>query len=95
MNVYDFDGTIYRRDSTVGFYLFCLKKRPVLLRFCFRQGLGVLAYMLRLKTKTRAKEIFLSFLRGVPDPAAYASAYWDANLSGICRGIWSGKSRMT
>ena len=25
MNVYDFDGTIYNGDSTIDFYLYCIK----------------------------------------------------------------------
>ncbi len=31
MNVYDFDGTIYSGDSTIDFYLFCLRKQPEIL----------------------------------------------------------------
>ena len=27
INVYDFDKTIYNGDSTIDFYLFCLKKK--------------------------------------------------------------------
>ncbi len=33
MTIYDFDKTIYDGDSTVDFFLFCMKKRPRLVRF--------------------------------------------------------------
>ena len=29
VNVYDFDKTIYKHDSGVDFYFFCLKKFPI------------------------------------------------------------------
>jgi len=32
MNVYDFDGVIYDGESTVDFFLFCLKKKPGLIK---------------------------------------------------------------
>jgi phosphoserine phosphatase len=56
MNVYDFDNTIFRGDSTARFFLFCLKLRP---RIAWRlPGLAVNAALLlsgRLdKTKFRA-----------------------------------------
>ena len=28
MNVYDFDNTIYKGDSTADFFIFCLRKHP-------------------------------------------------------------------
>ena len=33
MNVYDFDKTIYRRDSSTDFILYLFRRRPALLRF--------------------------------------------------------------
>lgn len=35
-NIYDFDKTIYDGDSTVDFFLFCLKREPILILFCFK-----------------------------------------------------------
>ena len=31
MNVYDFDQTIYHGDSTVDFYLYCVRHRPLMI----------------------------------------------------------------
>ncbi|MGN0993694.1 MAG: hypothetical protein ACI4PD_01130, partial [Butyricicoccus sp.] len=33
MNVYDFDNTIYRGESTVDFFRFCLRKKPSMVRY--------------------------------------------------------------
>lgn len=76
MNVYDFDGTIYRGDSTVDFYLFCIKKHPLLLRFLFRQGLGFLLYRFKKIGKTQMKEYFFSFLKGVREPELLVRQFW-------------------
>ena len=37
MNVYDFDDTIFRGDSTRAFWAYCLKRAPGLARFLPRQ----------------------------------------------------------
>ena len=38
IDVYDFDGTIYDGDSTVDFWLYCLRRKPSLLRFLPHQA---------------------------------------------------------
>lgn len=83
MNVYDFDGTIYRGDSTVDFYRFCLRLRPGIVRYGPRQAWG-----LCLKTAGRIdtggmKERFFSFLAGLEDAEALAESFWDRRQSGI------------
>lgn len=65
MNVYDFDKTIYRSDSTVDFYCWCMKKHPGLIRYVPIQVWGILKYKLRLCSKERMKEYFFSFLKGL------------------------------
>lgn len=67
MNVYDFDGTIYAGDSTVDFYLFCVKRRPRVLRALPRQVTGTVKYAIGKLEKTQWKEQFFSFLLYVPD----------------------------
>lgn len=76
MNVYDFDGTIYRGDSSLDFYLFCLRKHPGLIRFLPLQAYGVAAYKLRFINKTRGKEFFFSFLRGLKDVEGCIKLFW-------------------
>lgn len=79
MNVYDFDGTIYRGDSSLDFYLFSLRSHPGLIRFLPRQAAGVLAYKLGLLSKERGKELFFSFLRGIHDIDGCVQRFWQRN----------------
>lgn len=63
MNVYDFDNTIYRGDSTAHFYLFCLKRHPSMVK-CLPSLLAGFAgfYLLKKGNKTQFKEKMYSFL---------------------------------
>lgn len=79
MNVYDFDKTIYNGDSTLDFYLYCLKKHPLLVRFLPKQGFGFLLYKLKRVDKTQFKEYFYSFLQGVSDIDAEVMLFWKKN----------------
>lgn len=83
MNVYDFDKTIYDGDSTVDFYKFCIRRSPGLLRYTFRQGAGLVLYALGIYDKTRLKECFFSFLRGVRQPERMVRAFWDVHIDKI------------
>ena len=84
MNVYDFDGTIYRGDSTLHFFWYCLKCQPALARFLPVQVLGLLRYGLGVGGKDAAKSAFVVFVRGVYDLPARVQAFWqthEANMA--------------
>lgn len=76
MNVYDFDGTIYNGDSTVDFYLYCLREHPGLAVYAFRQGIGALRRVAGRIDTTFMKEQFFSFLRGLRDTEALVDTFW-------------------
>ena len=76
MNVYDFDGTIYNGDSTIDYYLYVLKKKPVVIRFIPKQLFGILLYILRIIDKTKMKEYFYCFMRGI-DHTKMVTGFWD------------------
>ena len=82
MNVYDFDGTIYNGDSSVDFYLFCLRANPLLIRFLPHQLKGFLLYALKRIDKTQFKEHFFCFLNGV-DASTQVRAFWKQKESRI------------
>ena len=66
MNVYDFDGTIYKKDSSVELYKFVIKQKPYILLFCLpQQLLAMLKYKLKLISKEEMKENYFSFLNYV------------------------------
>ena len=64
MNVYDFDDTIYKGDSTANFFLYCLKKHPkMIVTFPSTAAAVFRFYILKRGTKTQFKEVFYRFLR--------------------------------
>lgn len=83
MNAYDFDGTIYRGDSSVDFYIYCLRKFPWILFLLPYQLLGILAYKCRICSKETEKSIFFSFLRFVPNVTCVVNNFWLKNLKHI------------
>ena len=78
MNVYDFDETIYRGDSTVNFYLFCLKKKIKLLKYVPKQLKAILLYKIGKINKQQLKETFFGFLLEV-DTTPMVQEFWDKN----------------
>lgn len=91
MNVYDFDGTIYRGDSSVDFYVYCLKRFPWII-VCLPYQLGMIAlYKLNLCTKETEKSAFFSFLNMVPDVETVVVSFWNRYIRKIA--VWYGKQQ--
>lgn len=83
MNIYDFDGTIYRGDSTRDFFGYCLKEYPKTWLSLPWTAVCALGFILKIVPKTKFKQNFYRFLRGVPDTARAVEAFWDAHMDGI------------
>lgn len=83
MNVYDFDGTLYKGDSSRDFFLYCLRNDLSLLRFLPRQALGAFLYCIGKIDKTAMKEMIFSFLCGVEDVRARVESFWDSHRKNI------------
>lgn len=77
MNVYDFDGTIYNGDSSIDFYLFCLKEYPSVRRSLFETFESSVLYLAGTLKKTEYKERYFSFLTFVPDIDIALEHFWD------------------
>jgi hypothetical protein len=79
MNVYDFDKTIFRGDSTARFFAFCLARHPGILRRL--PGIACDAGRLALggTDKTGFKGRLFGFLRDIPDVNAEVAAFWAEN----------------
>ncbi len=83
MNVYDFDKTIYKNDSTADFYLFCIRKKPALFFSLFNTAAAAARYYLfKSGSKTDFKRRMYSFLRRV-DAETLAEEFWDKNIHKI------------
>lgn len=83
MNAYDFDKTIYDGDSTIDFYLYCLRIRPQLVSYLFGQGYGIFLHVVKKIDTTEMKERFFAFLQGLPDTAALVDAFWELQFPKI------------
>lgn len=83
MNVYDFDQTIYRRDSTADFYFYCLARRPEIALLLPMQGFHFARYLLGRISKTAFKERFYRFFTKVPDMDAWVEDFWRTHRGGI------------
>ena len=76
MNVYDFDKTLYRRDSSTDFILFLYRRKPALLRYLPRQAAAAFRhYVLHRISKTQMKEAFFSLFAACDAPAL-ARDFW-------------------
>lgn len=76
MNVYDFDGTIYRGDSSVDFFVYCITRFPWILLLLPYQLMMIGAYKIGLCSKECEKSAFFTFLRVVPDVNSVVQAFW-------------------
>ena len=63
INVYDFDGTVYRGDSSVDFFLFCLRRFPANIILLPKVAAALLQYKVHLCSKEHLKSVFFSFVR--------------------------------
>lgn len=77
MNIYDFDKTIYRSDSTKDFYFYCLKKYPKIFRTVPMTIFAFALYLLGIWSKTKFKERMYRFLCYVDDVEQEAERFWE------------------
>jgi len=83
MNCYDFDKTIYKKDSSIKFFLFCLKKKPILIfhliKCCF---FAIIHYLGIIKTKN-FKEIFFGFTKHFSNIDEIIENFWVTEIKNI------------
>lgn len=83
MNVYDFDNTIYRGDSTAGFIPYCWLKRPKSLINLPRTAVCGLLYVLHLMPKIVFKQNMYRMFRYIPDMEQLVDQYAEERVSRI------------
>ncbi len=83
LNVYDFDDTIFRGDSTRAFWLYCLRRAPRLIRWLPYQCVFAIRYCVGSIGKEALKQGFFSFLRDIPDASEWAEDFWELHFSRI------------
>lgn len=82
-NVYDFDKTIYDRDSTLDFYKFCIRKQPVILTEFPALFFYAALFMLKICPKTTFKEKFYRFLRRLDSVDDLVEEFWSVNRDNV------------
>ena len=82
-NAYDFDKTIYKSDSTMDFYFFCMKKQPKVIFELPVIMTYALLYFFRICSKTAFKEKFFRFLRHLNSVDALVEEFWDLHQDKI------------
>ena len=83
MNVYDFDKTIYKDDSTVDFYFFLLKRHLSVASFLPSLAAAALLWGIGKIDKTQFKERFYRFLTKIEDIDSELETFWDTHENKI------------
>ena len=80
MNAYDFDKTIYHYDSSVRFYLWCVKRYPRIALRWGRLAVDFVRYAAGKINKHVFMERMYKYLSDVPDVSAEVERFWDKNM---------------
>jgi len=80
MNVYDFDNTILRGDSTARFYAYCMLHYPKMWLDIPGQAVNGLLFALKIRKKQVFKQRMLGFLKYIGDVDAAVEAFWQKNF---------------
>lgn len=83
INAYDFDGTIYNGDSTIDFYIYCLKRKKSIIFLLPVQFYGFILYKLKIKKKEYFKEKFFIFLNKIDNIDDYIDDFCSKNVDKI------------
>lgn len=88
MDVYDFDGTLYRGDSTADFLKWCVRRYPKVASTLPRTGIAALQCLaLHSLDKTQFKRVLYRFLHYVPSVDHEVERFWEAQedrIGGPC-----------
>ena len=76
VNLYDFDNTIYKGDSSTDFFFFSLMKYPKIIKYFPKIIGGAILYKLKIIKKTQFKERNFSFLKSIPNVDSLVEMFW-------------------
>ena len=83
INLFDFDETIYDGDSTVDFFKFIFKKKPITIFWLFVMLLFAILYVLRIINKTTMKETFYKIFTFIDVNDDLLKEFWDSHEKNI------------
>lgn len=80
MNVYDFDGTIFPTDCSIGFFIWCMKRHP---KLCFTFAPKAIKNLIKRKLGKMPEYLmqreFFCYLTLIDDFDEQIERYWDKN----------------
>ncbi len=76
MNGFDFDKTIYKKDSSIEFYLFIIRRHPYLVFHLFIFSIYYVLYLLKIKKKKETKEKMFSIVKYIKNIDAEVDDFW-------------------
>lgn len=79
VNLYDFDNTIYKGDSSTDFFFYAMMRYPNISKYIPKIIWNAILYKLKIKTKTKFKESIFSFLKSIPDIDSLVTSFWDTH----------------
>lgn len=82
INLYDFDNTIYKGDSSVDFYFYNLIRTPMMIIHLFVLIYAGILYMFKIINKTRMKEYAFSYLKYI-DVDKRVDNFWKTHKKNI------------
>lgn len=83
IDVFDFDGTIYERDSSVQFFVFCLRNNIRLIKYIPKIVWYFILYYLRIVDKETLKEKYFIFLKDLKNVDNVVDLFWKENMKYI------------
>ena len=81
ISLFDFDHTIYDGDASLDFFLYVMKKNPLLLRYVPIVLWSAFLYLASIFSRKRFKEGFFSFLKEVQGIDELVEGFWSENES--------------
>lgn len=76
VNLYDFDNTIYKGDSSTDFFFYSVMKYPKVIKFIPKIIFSAILYKLKRIKKTKFKENIFSYLKVIPDVDSLVESFW-------------------
>ena len=93
MNVYDFDGTIFPKNSTVSFCIRCMNRHPKLwFTFAPRAAINIILTKTGKMRECVMLRKFYGFLLSIDDFETQIERYWDKNEKKIAKWYLAQKS---
>lgn len=83
MNVYDFDNTLLRGDSSARFFFYCLRHFPRMWTDLPGQALNAALFLARIRPKQAFKQRMFHYLALIGDVDSAVAAFWEENLPRI------------